>query len=197
MLRMQRSSTSRSIWTGQHVRLRAIEPSDWEAFWHDTHDSDAARRSHFVPFPTSQARSQRFAEQATTAWPENDMFRFAIESVQGELVGTLNTHSTEPRNGTFSYGLAIFNAQQRRGYASEAILLVLRYYFRELRYQKVNAQVYSFNTPSIRLHEKLGFQREGCIRRKIYTDGQFFDEIHFGLTVEEWNERHATALVYG
>lgn len=49
-------------------------------------------------------------------------------------------------------------------------------------------QVYSFNEASIRLHEKLGFQREGCLRRTIFTQGQYFDVIVFGLTVEEYEE---------
>ncbi len=83
--------------------------------------------------------------------------------------GTINTHSCDPRHGTFGYGLAIAREHWRKGYASEAICLVLAYYFRELRYQKVTAHVYAFNEASIRLHEKLGFQLEGRLRRMIFT----------------------------
>lgn len=180
-----------SIWANHHVRLRAIEPNDWAAFWHDSQDSETARFGHVVPFPLSQVRAQRLAEQAAASWPENDIFRFAIENVQNEIVGTLNTHSCEPRHGTFSYGLAIFRPHQRRGYASAAIGLVLHYFFRELRYQKANVQIYSFNAPSARLHEHLGFQREGVIRRAIYTDGQFWDQLHYGITSDEWAARPA------
>lgn len=190
---MQPSTTPPSIWTGQRVRLRAVEPEDWAAFWADSQDTEAARRSHFVPFPMSEVRAQRFAEQAATQWPENDQFRWGIENAQGELVGSISTHGCEPRHGTFSYGIGIFRAFQRQGYASEAILLVLRFFFQELRYQKVHAGVYSFNEPSLRLHENLGFVREGCIRRKIFTGGQFFDEVLFGMTIEEWAARHAQA----
>ena len=45
---------------------------------------------------------------------------------------------------------------------------------------------------SIRLHEKLGFQLEGRLRRMIYTNGQFFDELLFGLTAEEFAARYST-----
>ena len=184
-----------SIWANHHVRLRAVEANDWASFWHDSQDSDAARFSHIVPFPMSQVRAQRLAEQAATSWPENDIFRFAIENVQNEMVGTLNTHSCEPRHGTFSYGLTIFRPHQRRGYASAAIELVLRYFFHELRYQKANVQIYSFNEPSMRLHESLGFQREGVIRRNIYTNGAFWDQVHYGITSEEWAARRTDRSV--
>ena len=68
----------------------------------------------------------------------------------------------------------------------EAIRLVLTYFFQELRYQKCNATVYAFNTSSIKLHESLGFQLEGRIRRNIYTSGQFYDELIYGITREEF-----------
>jgi len=67
--------------------------------------------------------------------------------------------------------------------------LVLKYYFEELDYQKVTVQIYAFNEASLKLHKKLGFQQEGCLRRMIYTDGTYHDEIIFGLTVEEFKER--------
>ncbi len=35
-------------------------------------------------------------------------------------------------------------------------------------------------------HEKLGFQRDGRLRRMIFTDGQFHDEILLGLTDTEF-----------
>jgi RimJ/RimL family protein N-acetyltransferase len=109
-----------------------------------------------------------------------------IERLDGEFVGTINTHHCDRRNGTFQYGLAIRREHWNRGYASEAIRLVLAYYFRELRYQKVNAHVFSFNKASRSLHKKLGFRQEGRLRRMVYTQGKHYDDIIFGLTAEEF-----------
>ena len=175
---------------GQLVRLRAIEPSDWEQFHDWDHDSDAQRRSWLIPFPRSTEGTRRWTEQMAGAAPINDVFRWVIEDLQGEMVGTINSHSTERREGTFGYGLAIRREAQRKGYASEAVILVLRYFFDELRYQKCTVHVYSFNEPSIRLHERLGFQLEGRVRRMIYTDGQFFDDLIYGITDDEFAAWH-------
>jgi hypothetical protein len=83
----------------------------------------------------------------------------------------------------------------RQGYASEAIQILLRQHFDEYRYQKVNTRVHGFNAASIALHEKLGFQHEGRIRRAVYTGGRYWDLLLFGLTVEEFRAR--AALVDG
>ncbi|HET7095418.1 MAG TPA: GNAT family N-acetyltransferase, partial [Thermomicrobiales bacterium] len=62
----------------------------------------------------------------------------------------------------------------------------LRYFFDELGYQKAHVHVYAFNAASIRLHERLGFQREGRLRRMLFTGGQFHDVLVYGLTLEEF-----------
>jgi RimJ/RimL family protein N-acetyltransferase len=46
--------------------------------------------------------------------------------------------------------------------------------------------VYAFNEASLRLHEKLGFRQEGCLRRMIFTRGAFHDEFILGLLAEEF-----------
>ena len=67
-------------------------------------------------------------------------------------------------------------------------MIFLRYFFRELRYQKCTALVYSFNERSIRFHEALGFKFEGRLRNMHYTNGAYFDELYFGLTRAEWDQ---------
>lgn len=179
-----------NIFQGERVRLRAVESSDWEVHYDWNFDTDDARRSYAIPFPSSREQVQTWAESECQNSGQNDVFRFQIENLDGMLVGTLNTINCDSRCGTFGYGLAIRPEHRRKGYASEAIRLLLRYYFQERRYQKVNAEVYSFNEPSIQLHENLGFTLEGRLRRMIYTEGQFFDALIYGMTVEEFTTQH-------
>jgi RimJ/RimL family protein N-acetyltransferase len=183
-----------SIWQGQLVRLRAVEPADWETFFDWNLDDEQARAVYFVPFPQSREAVRRWSEREATQPIEGDNFRFAIARVTDDaMVGDLTVHTTDPRVGTFGYGINIKQEERRKGYASEAIRLVLRYYFQERRYQKVTIAIYSFNEPSIRLHEHLGFQREGQVRRMVYTQGRYYDQLIYGLTVDEFHERHPSA----
>lgn len=181
-----------NIWQGKRVRLRAVEPHDWKI--HATWDSDSnqSRAAYLIPFPSSHVAAERWAQGEATQDEKNNAFRLQIEALDsGELAGTMNSHSCDPRTGTFSYGLAIHPAHKRKGYASEAIILLLRYFFQELRYQKVTVDVYSFNIPSIKLHERLGFMPEGRQRRMVYTGGQYYDTLNYGMLVEEFREKYA------
>lgn len=179
-------NTSDNLWQGEKVRLRAFEPSDWEFFQACDRDTQTARDCYLIPVPRSDQAARDWAAREAAAQPVGDSFRWVIADLQGAPVGTLNTHTCDPRCGTFMYGLAIGVDYRRRGYASEAIRIVLGFYFNELRYQKATVSIYSWNTGSIRLHEKLGFQLEGRLRRMIYTKGEYFDELYYGITREEF-----------
>ncbi len=189
----------RNIFQGTKVRLRGVEPDDWERFFKWNDDSEAGRASWFIAHPVSTEFVKKWTQEQAVAAPKNDEYRLVIETLAGKIpgettgkmVGTLNIHSCEPRNGTFSYGIALVRDQWRKGYASEAIRLVLRYYFAELRYQKCTVHIYEFNEASIRLHEALGFQHEGRLRKMIYTDGKFWDQVVMGITNAEYGIRNA------
>ncbi|MDR6224390.1 GNAT family N-acetyltransferase [Desmospora profundinema] len=172
-----------NLWEGERVRLRAIEPSDWEWFHHYEQDSEAARLMDRIPIPRSKDESQSWISREMIP---QDGFRLAVETLNRELVGSISTHACDKKNGTFQYGIFIFRKHWRKGYASEAIALLLRYYFGELSYQKVTVYVHSFNHGSIRLHTNLGFQLEGRLRRMVYTQGRYYDQLVFGLTKEEF-----------
>lgn len=175
-----------TIFEGQRVRLRAPDPSDTEIFknW-DRVDTESARSSYEIPFP-----EPRFVKEITPTLESRprygDDFLFIFETLDGTMVGSLNTHHCNPRNGTFMYGVSILPEHRRKGYAFEGIQLVLRYFFDERRYQKCNVEVYSFNPTSARLHERLGFTLEGRLRRMIYTNGAFHDVLVYGITHEEF-----------
>lgn len=174
------------IWQGAHVRLRAVEPEDWQIFAAWNVDDEMFRHLDFIPFPLSHEVTRQQVARYATERPDDDRFRFMIETMEGVAVGGIATHRCDRRVGSFAYGLNVLPEHRRKGYAAEAVRLVLRYYCRELRYQKCTVAIYDFNDASIRLHERLGFRCEGRLRRMGYTDGRHFDVLVYGITAEEF-----------
>ena len=182
-----------NYWQTDLIRLRGVEPEDGDIFWQWNQDSEMARDLEFVWPPVSIAQVRQEAAADAQKKMENDTFNWIIEDSNGTPVGFIHTHHCHPRNGVFKYGLGVDASHRRKGYAAAAILLILRYYFQELRYQKVTIQMHSENEASSALHERLGFVREGAVRRAIFTGGRYLDELYFGMTVEEWQQRYGEA----
>lgn len=181
---------SESIWIGERVRLRGVEPEDWEQFHGFDQDSASVRSADMLHPPRSEAGTREWAEESATKKVSGDEFGLAIENLDGDLVGHLSTSNADPRAGRFSYGIAIGRAFHRRGYASDAAVLLMRYMFGERRYHKVEADIYAYNEASLALHERLGFQREGVLRDHEFFAGRYVNVVIMGMTADEFAARH-------
>jgi RimJ/RimL family protein N-acetyltransferase len=174
-------------WQSECIRLRPMHAQDvdlWLA--EERSDSEAVRMLNAgMDLPKSEQDARAFAERYAEFGHRHERIMFSIETLEGELVGGINIHSMNQRNGTFETGTRIYRAFRGRGYGFEAKLLVLRYAFHELRFQKYNIRCLESNQPMIDHALRLGCQQEGRIRRSVYTDGRCYDDLLFGLTREE------------
>jgi len=80
------------------------------------------------------------------------------------------------------------------GYATEAVGLLLDYLFANYPVERVGAVTDSENTPSCRLLERLGFMREGTLRRAMFRGGAWRDVALYGILREEWKGTTMTIL---
>jgi RimJ/RimL family protein N-acetyltransferase len=177
-------------WEGRLVRLRAIEPEDFDVFAAADADADGARAGGRVWPPRSSWATTRWVEEASQVPGDSDEARLAIEALAaGEVVGTVKAQDCDLVAGTCSYGIVVFEWARRQGYGGDAVVVLLRYLFGERRYQKCTVGVHAFNEGSISFHRSLGFQDEGRIRRAHFSGGRHWDEVVLGLTVEEFAAR--------
>ena len=179
-----------NLFEGHLVRLRAIEPSDAETLFRHRQDTEISRRDARIQWPRSLATIRQRLENPGDGQSTDDI-QLAITTLDNQLVGGIDVQSTDRRNGTFSIGIGLAERSAwGKGYAKEAMLLVLRAMFHERRYQKCNIGVYAFNVRALALYRRLGFQEEGCIRRNYFTNGEYHDEILLGMTREEFDTRY-------
>ncbi len=179
-------------WEGKLVRLRGVEPKDAEAHYLVDQEDDISRYQWVMNPPVSRAATEAWAQGAAKDRPRDNEFTAQMETIpDGTLIGSIATHHCDQRAGVFSYGLHVEEQHRGKGYAKDAICLILRYFFQELRFQKCNVEAMEVNLASQRLHEKLGFQVEGRRRRVVYTHGKHSDLLEYGITLEEFRDQHA------
>ena len=78
---------------------------------------------------------------------------------------------------------------QEKGYASDALLLLLKYGFCELRLHRIYAIIFEYNDSRIKLFEKNRFKFEGKHREARFWDGKFHDELAYGILEYEYFSR--------
>jgi len=179
---------SHYFWQGERTRLRPFRPEDAELRFISSLDSPA-RQAHMggIEFPTSVELQKAWLEKVAGCRDNGGLILFATENLAGDTVGWLSLHSRDQKNGTFSFGAAVYRDHRGRGYAVDAVRLLLKYGFWEQRYQKCNSVCAHSNQASMRMHTKLGFQEEGRLRRNSFFNGEYHDDVMFGMTREEFD----------
>ncbi|MEZ5357465.1 MAG: GNAT family protein [Candidatus Zixiibacteriota bacterium] len=184
-----------NLWEGERVRLRAMVGDDWKTILRFSPDCNGDRLVNFgIELPKTEEQIREFVEKYRDFRNSDTMKMFAIENKQGEYVGGINIQRVNHKNGTFSCGMRLFQPYRNNGFGEEAFRIALRYAFYEMRLQKCNSGCVDINEASIRLHKNIGFKEEGLRRRSIYFNGQFYGDMLFGITREEFEENDSRFL---
>ena len=102
----------------------------------------------------------------------------------------MTTSLVDHRAGRFMYGVSLGDEYKRRGYAMEAVRLLLTFMFGERRFHKCEASVWAFNEPFLALHRKFGFSEEGRLKDHEFFAGSRHDVVLFGMTAPEFAARY-------
>lgn len=176
------------FWQGNFVRLRGVREEDAEQVYIARLDTPARQLLQLeTELPTSPEQIRENLVKRANCQDFNGVILFAFETLQSELAGVVSYHTRDLKNGTFSFGVFTYSPHRQRGYAEDAVRILLKYAFWEQRFQKCNSACIATNQASIRLHQKLGFLEEGRRRRNLFYNGEYHDELLFGLTREEFD----------
>lgn len=103
-----------------------------------------------------------------------------------ELMGALTFFSISGTHARAEVGYSLLSKLQGRGFGTEALNAALKYGFDTLNLYRIEADVDPRNTGSLKLLEKLGFQREGFLRQRWRVNGEVCDSVLYGLLKEDF-----------
>lgn len=114
---------------------------------------------------------------------------FIFPADGGTIIGYLNFFAFI--RGAFhacicGYGLA--EAQQGKGVMTEAMGAACQFVFSELHMHRIMANVRPDNERSLRVLERLGFEREGYAKKYLRANGVWCDHVLTALTNDSWTE---------
>ena len=166
---------------------------DWPAVWKD---GDRARfvaladdrdvwlnlRDRF-PHPYTLADAEEWVALQQVRDPIEN---FAICDTDGPIGGIGLTLRGGDLQHSAELGYWLGKAFWGRGIATAAARAVTGYAFRDLGLLRIDALVLTENMPSIRVLEKVGFQREGLLRQVELKQGVPLDHFLYAMLREEW-----------
>ena len=143
---------------GNFIKLRALEPEDLEFLFQIENNEIFWEVSH-TQTPFSKFVLKNYLENAHLDIYETKQLRLII-------------------------GILIHPDSQQKGFASEALSILIQYAFTHLHLHQLFANILTDNEKSLQLFMKYSFKKVGIKKEWIFSEGKMKDEILFQLIKE-------------
>jgi len=169
-----------------HLRLRAYRADDVEPMFALYSDPRVMRYWSFPPW-VEIAQARIYINRCLAGMDSGEIFPWAIADRDSDrLIGALTLFSLHADQLRAEIGYSLSPDFQGRGLATEALQSGLAYAFDELGLVRVEADIDPRNEPSCRLLERIGFEREGLLRKRWRVNDEVCDSAFYGLLVEDF-----------
>jgi len=174
--------------------LRGISAEDADDFYEVYSNPEVMRYWSTLPLPDRDAAVQQITE-IHEGFERRVMLKWGIVLRAGnKLIGTVTIFHPDFAHRRAELGYALGRAYWGAGYMQETLNAMLDYAFTALNMHRIEADVDPRNAASIRILERMGFQREGYLRERWQVGGVIQDAFFYGLLKPDWDRaKPATA----
>ncbi len=164
---------------GKNVILRAPEPADIDFLYVWENDRSVWRASN-TNTPYSRFAIEQYVMNAQLDIYITRQLRFMIDktdpSGKVSTVGTIDLYDFEPAHRRAGVGVLIIREERGKGYASEALELLIDYAFNTLNLHQLYSHISSSNIVSLNLFAKHQFEIIGLKKEWLMIDNKWMDE---------------------
>jgi len=182
----QQQSTSKNQ---RRFRMRPIEVSDADivADWYQQIE-DVSIFDRQLPLPINHADVISLVKSLAADQEKEKCRWFIAETIEGEAVGMAGLEAISTLHGNAIMPVFIAEPWRRSGVGILMACMIIDLAFKQLRLHRITTIYRADNTASDSLLSRLGFKQEGTSRQSWFSQGQYFDLLHVGLLVDEWEK---------
>ena len=168
--------------------LRKPRPSDWKDIVEMAGDKDFSKMLSGVPYPYRKKDADELIKKWMKKEKINHYFFIELKS-KNKVIGTLHLNFDD-RHKVGRTASWINKKYWRKGYITEAKIVVIDFAFNKLKLRKLNSQVFVENKASNATQKKIGYKMEGKLRKAVKSKatGKIHDEYLYGLLKEDWKK---------
>jgi len=168
---------------GININLRVMEPDDI------SHVSEWLNNLEFQGRYTPLL--QRSKEELKKRFGEisEDHKEFIIEKKDGTKIGIIIYFVVQ--GGPYrllEIGYYMIMPERKKGYCTEAVKIFVDFLFLSHPIERIQATTDSRNLVSQKVLEKVGFIKEGIMRKGVFMKGDYVDITLFSIIRDEWKE---------
>ena len=164
---------------GKNINLKLMEKEDLP--WYSKWVNDPTFFGEYNPL--EQEAKVEMEKEFDTAPPGRK--RFFVEKKDGTKIGVIGVF---PVGDLWEIGIALVPSERGKSYCTEATTVMIDYLFLSRDLVRLQAHTDQRNAASQRVLEKVGFNKEGVVRKSMFIHGEWRDLLLYSILREEWKE---------
>lgn len=174
--------------TTKRLNLRPISARDKAAIFKYRSDNEANKFQSWIP-ETPNDIDLFFSKLSTKPNLPDSWFQMVIrENKTDQIIGDLGMHFSNDLTQT-EVGCTLNKIYHGKGFATEALTIIVDFLFNKLNKHRVFASVDPQNESSINLLERLGFRKEAHFVESFNANGKWKDDAIYAILKREWDTR--------
>jgi len=114
---------------------------------------------------------------------------FIAEKKDGSKIGGVrHFNMLHPMGKFLEIGFALVPSERGKGYCTEVVKIMVDYLFLSKDIVRIQAHTDLMNVASQKVLEKVGFKKEGTLRKFSFIRGEWRDGLLYSILREEWKE---------
>ncbi len=171
---------------GDRVSLRWLTVNDVNSLFSIFSDPEVMRYWSSLPLDDTHA-AEKLLAHIHDSFQRRVLFQWGIARyTDNRIIGTCTLYHTDIDNRRAEIGYALGSEYWGNGYMQEALTSLINFCFSNLNLHRLEADVDPKNMSSIKLLERLEFQKEGYLRERWLVGGGVQDSLFYGLLKSEW-----------
>lgn len=148
-------------------------------------DPDIYNNTFKIPFPYTEKHARDWIKKTTELETIQGITNnWALCSKEEGLIGGLGLHQTygaDSHKDEIGYWLG--KPYWNKGIMTEALKKFCEYCFEHRELSRIEALVFSHNHASMRVLEKVGFEKEGYLKKCYIKQGRYVDSVLYALVL--------------
>jgi len=169
------------ILTGENIRLRALENTDVDLLYRWENNTAIWKVSNTI-VPFSKESIEQFITYERDIYADKQLRLIICKIDNNDSVGCIDLFDFDMRNQRAGIGILIAeDSDRKKGYATDALKLLIEYSFSTLLLHQLYCNIPSNNHASISFFERFGFVKVGEKKDWLRTKDGWCDEYLFQL----------------
>ncbi|MBT6774081.1 GNAT family N-acetyltransferase [Candidatus Woesearchaeota archaeon] len=172
---------------GKTIKIRTPKLSDADNIYNNIKDKEIAKWTLRIPHPYPKDGAKKFIRRCHLKSKNKKGYFFVITNLENNnAIGgiSLNEIDLKHKNAVLGYWLG--KKHWGQGIMSEAVDLILKFGFKELKLHRISSDAFEPNIASQKVLKKNGFKVEGLLRETHFKHNKWQNQVAMSILKSDY-----------